>query len=138
MSGAAAGASLRRVLLIEPENLVRGTVASACRDLALVQVIQATSVAQGEQAIKSHSVQGMVLSLSDEGAALSLLRRLRAGELGCAANLAVAVLAHGCTPDLAVQLKTLDVRRLLLQPFKLRDVIHTLENLWPETVPVAA
>jgi hypothetical protein len=29
------------------------------------------------------------------------------------------------------RLKELDVRRLLLQPFKLRDVIHTLEQLWP-------
>ncbi|WP_291014474.1 histidine kinase [Hydrogenophaga sp.] len=138
MSGAAAGAGLRRVLLIEPDNLIRGTVASVCRDLSLVQVIQAVSVAQGEQALQSHSVQGMVLSLSDEVAALSLLTRLRADELGCTMDLAVAVLAHGCTPELAAQLKSLEVRRLLLQPFKLRDVIHTLENLWPETVPVAA
>lgn len=134
MSGAAAGAGLRRVLLIEPDNLIRGTVASACRDLALVQVIQATSVAQGEQALKSHSVQGMVLSLSDEVVALSLLTRLRADELGCSLDMAVAVLAHGCTTDLVAQLKSLEVRRLLLQPLKLRDVIHTLENLWPEAV----
>lgn len=138
MSDAAAGAGLRRVLLIEPDNLIRGTVASACRDLALVQVIQATSVTQGEQALKSHLVHGMVLSLSDEVAALSLLSRLRADELGCGMDLAVAVLAHSCTPELAAQLKSLEVRRLLLQPFKLRDVIHTLENLWPETVSVAA
>ena len=132
------GAGLRTVLLIEPENLIRGTVASVCRDLGLVQVIQATSVAQGEQALKSRSVQGVVLSLSDEAAALSLLTRLRAGELGCAVDLAAVVLAHGCTAVLAAQLKALDVRRLLLQPFKLREVIHTLEQLWPETAPVAA
>lgn len=131
-------AALRRVLLVEPENLLRGTVASICRDLGLVQVIQATSVAQGEQALKSSSVQGLVMSLYDEVAALQLLTRLRAGELGDELDLPVAVLAHGCTPDLAAQLKALGVRRLLLQPFKLREVIHTLEKLWPESERVAA
>jgi DNA-binding NarL/FixJ family response regulator len=138
VSGAAASPDFRTVLLIESDNLIRGTVASVCRDLALVQVIQAASVAQGEQALKSHTVHGVVLSLSDEAAALSLLTRLRADELGCSTDLAVAVLAQGCTPALAAQLKSLDVRRLLLQPFKLRDVIQTLETLWPETVPVTA
>ena len=138
MSGAAADAGLRRVLLIESDNLIRGTVASVCRDLALVEVIQAASVALGEQALKTHSVQGMVLSLSDEAAALSLLTRLRADELGCTMHLAVAVLAHGCTPKLAAQLKSLEVRRLLLQPFRLRDVIQTFEALWPETVSLTA
>jgi DNA-binding NarL/FixJ family response regulator len=126
------------VLLIEPENLIRGTVASVCRDLGLVQVIQAISVPQGEQTLKSRSVQGLVLSLSDQAAALSLLTRLRAGEIGCDTDMAVVVLAHGCTPELAAQLRTLDVKRLLLQPFRLRDVVHTLEKLWPEAEPVAA
>ena len=131
-------AALRKLLLVEPENLIRGTLASICRDLGLAQAIQATSVAQGEQVLKSGSVQGLVLSLYNEAAALQLLTRLRAGELESARDLPVAVLAHDCTPDLAAQLKSLGVRRLLLQPFKLRDVIHTLENLWPENAPVAA
>jgi hypothetical protein len=39
---------------------------------------------------------------------------------------------------LVSRLKELDVRRLLLQPFRLRDVIHTLEQLWPAPEVLAA
>lgn len=137
MRGAGRSA-LPSVLLIVPENLIRGTVASVCRDLGLAQVKQAISVAQGERVLMAGTAEGVVLSLSDVNAALSMLERLRAGAFGCDANLPVAVLAHECTPDLAARLKSLDVKRLLLQPFRLRDVIHTLEKLWPEHEQLAA
>jgi hypothetical protein len=41
------------------------------------------------------------------------------------------VMVASADAELVVRLKELDVRRLLLQPFRLRDVVHTLEQLWP-------
>lgn len=127
-----------RVLLIEPDGLVRGTVASVCRELQLVQLQQATSIAQGEKWMQSNVDHGLLLSLSERDAALVLLTRLRAGELRCEADIPVAVMVASADAELVTRLKELDVRRLLLQPFRLRDVVHTLEQLWPMPQALAA
>lgn len=119
------------VLLIEPDNTVRGTVASVCRDLGIAKVHQAISVAAGEQWLKTGRPQGVVLSMSEGDAALALMERVRAGEFAGGADLPVVTMAHACTQELAEQLKALQVRRLLLHPFKLRDVIETIEQLSP-------
>lgn len=120
-----------QVLLIEPDNLVRGTVASVCRDMQLVRMHQATSLVMGEQFLQSRPVQGLMLSLAEGDAAMDLLARLRASAFACAAAIPVVVMAATCSKDQVVRLKALDVRRLLLQPFRLRDVIHTVEQVWP-------
>jgi DNA-binding NtrC family response regulator len=120
------------VLLVDLDSTVRVTLASVCRDLNVARVFQATSIGLGEQWLKTGSPKGLVLSMSEEAAALALLTKLRAGDFPCGPDIAVVVMAHACTPDLAKRLKQFGVRRLLLQPFKLRDVIETLEQLWPE------
>ena len=122
-----------QVLLIEPDNLVRGTVASVCRDMNLVRIVQASSLAQGEQCLLARPVQGLMLSLVEGDAALDLLERLRASAFASEAAIPVVVMAGACTKEQALRLKALDVRRLLLQPFRLRDVINTVEQLWPLT-----
>jgi len=127
-----------QVLLIEPDGLVRGTVASVCRELQLVRLQQVTSVAQGEKWLQSNADQGLLLSLAERDPALALLARLRAGELRCEADIPIAVMVHGADAVLVTRLKELDVRRLLLQPFRLRDVVHTLEQLWPAPEALAA
>ena len=123
--------SAAQVLLVEPDGLVRGTVASVCRDLDLVQIVQATSLAQGEQHLQTGSLHGLMLSLADGDAALDLLARLREKAFASDSAMPVVVLASACTKEQAVRLKALGVHRLLLQPFRLRDVIHTVEQLWP-------
>lgn len=120
-----------QVLLIEPDGMVRGTVASVCRDLYLARVLQASSLAQGEPSLMARPVQGLMLSLAEGNRALDLLERLRAGAFASDATIPVVVLASGCTREQAVRLKGLNVRRLLLQPFRLRDVLHTVEQVWP-------
>lgn len=133
-----AAADRPQVLLIEPDGLVRGTVASVCRELQLVRLQQATSIAQGEKWMQSNAEHGLLLSLAERNAALALLTRLRAGDLKCEANIPVAVMVHAADAGLVATLKELDVRRLLLQPFRLRDVVHTVEQLWSAAVALPA
>lgn len=121
--------SRSQVLLIEPDGLVRSTVASVCRELRLVTLHEVTSVAQGEKWARSGTGHGLLLSLAEGEASLGFLTRLRAGELRLPADLPVAVMARAGDVALVSRLKELDVRRLLLQPFRLRDVIVTLEHL---------
>ncbi len=117
------------ILLIEPDNLVRGTLAGVCRDLGLARVHQATSVAAATGWLDSRDLQGILVALDDEGAAMELLTAVRAGQYACPANLVIAVMSSTCTVETAKALKALDVMRFLLQPFKLRDAILTLEQM---------
>jgi DNA-binding NarL/FixJ family response regulator len=118
-------------MLVEPDGLVRSTVASVCRDMQLARVRQITSVAMGEQWLKSGKPDGLLISLTEGDASLAFLTRLREGGLRCDPALPVAVMAREADAALVARLKELDVRRFLLQPFRLRDVIHTVEQLWP-------
>lgn len=124
-------ASSRKLMLVEPDGLVRSTVASVCRDMQLARVRQITSVAMGEQWLKSGKPDGLLISLTEGDASLAFLTRLREGGLRCDPALRVAVMAREADAALVARLKELDVRRFLLQPFRLRDVIHTVEQLWP-------
>jgi DNA-binding NarL/FixJ family response regulator len=131
-------AALRELLLIEPDGLVRSTVASVCRDVQLARVRQITSVALGEEWLKSGKPDGLLISLTESDASLAFLTRLREGKLRCDPAMPVAAMAREADAALVTRLKELDVRRFLLQPFKLRDVIHTVEQLWPAQAFVAA
>jgi DNA-binding NarL/FixJ family response regulator len=128
----------RELLLVEPDGLVRSTVASVCRDMQLARVRQITSVAMAEQWLNSGKPDGLLISLTEGDASLAFLSHLREGGLPCDPALPVAAMARGADAALVGRLKELDVRRFLLQPFRLRDVIHTVEQLWPaqELLPV--
>jgi len=120
------------MLVLEPDAVVRSTVAAVVRELELAQVQQAASVPLGTQVLTETAVDALVLSLADTEAALELLIRLRAGEFPSRADIPVVVLAPACDGSLALRLKQLEVLRLLLTPFKIRDVVQTLESLAPE------
>jgi hypothetical protein len=47
------------------------------------------------------------------------------------------VLAERCDTDLALRLQALQVHRLLLKPFKLRQVLLAVAAVWPGLVPQA-
>lgn len=123
------------MLVVEPDGVVRSTVASVVRELELAQVHQAASVPLGAQVLAESAVDALMLSLADTDAALELLTRLRAGEFVSRADIPVVVLASACDGPLALRLKQLEVLRLLLTPFKIRDVVQTLEGL--KAAPVA-
>ena len=117
------------ILLIEPDNLVRGTLAGVCRDLGLARVHQATSVAGATGWLGRRDLQGILVALDEEGAAMSMLAAVRAGQFACPSQLVLAVMSSTCTVETAKALKDLEVMRFLLQPFKLRDAIVTLEQM---------
>ena len=132
------GALARKVLLIEPDGLVRGTVASVCREMQIARVRQAISIASAEQWLKTGVPQALLMSLVEGDAALDFMTRLRAGAFRCDADIPVVAMARVVDTALVARLKALDVRRLLLQPFRLHDVIHTLEQLWPALAALPA
>lgn len=123
------GRRLPRILLVEPDGLVRGTVASVCRDLQLADVVQAGSCDLAVKLLVDDSLQASIVSLSDCGSGLDLLTRLREGAFTCPTDMPVAMTAAGIDAAQAGRLKALRIRRLLLKPFKIRDLVATVESL---------
>ncbi len=125
--------ALPQLLLVEPDRMVRSSVSSVCRGMDLAQVHQAATLAIGQQMLQAQRMDAVLLSLAEGEAALAWLARLRES-YPC---LSMAVMASSANAAIVQQLKALGIRRLLLQPFKIRDVVLTVEALC-EVLPLAA
>lgn len=68
-----------------------------------------------------------------------MLSRLRAAGLPSLSRMPVAVLAAACDAQTAARLKALQVKRVLVEPCKVRHVVETIERLLaPSNGPVGA
>ena len=118
-----------RLLLVEPQFVLRRTVSTMARDMGLADVQEATSPAIAEKLLFESRFDGLLISLDDDGEALALLQRLRAGEASHPRDLPVAATATACDVELALKLRELDVCRLLLKPFKVRGMLEVISAL---------
>ena len=125
----AAVAPSGRLLLVEPQFVLRRTVSVMARDMGLADVQEATSPALAEKMLFERRFDGMLIAIDDDGQALELLRRLRAGDTSQPADMPVAATALACDVELALRLKQLDVCRLLLKPFKVRGMLEVISTL---------
>lgn len=117
------------LLLVEPQFLVRRTVAAVARDMRLANPKELTTIEQAESLVSFHAFDALFLSLDEEAAALELMSRVRNGDTKCAADVPIAVTAAACGTPLALRLKHLDVKRLLLRPFKVKGVLDAIVAL---------
>lgn len=123
------GRRLLQLLLVEPDFLLRRTVASVARELGLAQVQEATSIDRAALDLSKMSFDAILASLDPQGEALTLLDGLRAGNFLSDSAAPLAVTADGCDPRLAARLRQLEVRRLLLKPFKVKSLVETISGL---------
>ena len=119
------------LLLVEPQFLLRRTVAAVARDMRLADPKELTSIEQAEALVAIQPFDALFLSLDEEDAALALMGRVRRGGTRCAADIPIAVTTAACGTPLALRLKELDVRRLLLRPFKVKGVLDAIAALRP-------
>ena len=117
------------LLLVEPQFLLRRTVAAVARDLRLANPQEVTHVEAATRLVVAQSFDALFLSLDEEEPALELLARVRAGDTGCDATTPVVVTAAACSTALAMRLKDLEVKRLLLRPFKVKGVLDAIAAL---------
>jgi CheY-like chemotaxis protein len=125
-----------RLLLVEPQFVMRRTVSTMAREMGLAEVQEATSPAMAERLLFERRFHALLIALDDEGEALALLQRLRAGAVSHPSDVLVAATASACDVELALKLKELDVCRLLLKPFKVRGMLEVISALGaPEPLP---
>ncbi len=126
MNGRAASG---RLLLLEPQFVLRRTVSTMARQMGLAEVLEATTAAAAGRLLLEQRFDALLVALDDDGGALLLLERLRTGQWPQPADLPVAAMASVCGVELALRLKELNVTRLLLKPFKVRGVLEAISAL---------
>ena len=114
------------LLLVEPQFLVRRTVSAVARDMRLADAREVTTIEQAEALVAFTAFDALFISLEEESAALELMARVRNGDTRCARDIPIAVTAAACATPLALRLKQLEVRRLLLRPFKVKGVLDAI------------
>ncbi len=124
-----------RLLLVEPQFVLRRTVSSLARSLGLADVGEATSPALAEKLLQERRFDALLIALDDEGESLELVRRVRAGQSLQPADLPVAATASSCDIEMALRVKQLDISRLLLKPFKVRGMLEVITALVGPAAP---
>lgn len=120
------------LLLVEPQSLMRRTVAAVARELGLAEIHEASSVEAAARMMAAQRYDALVIDLDAEGAAIELMSRLRSGDSQCEKGIPIAVMAGSCDTHMALRLKQLEVRRVLLKPFKVKGVLDSVAGLLPE------
>ena len=106
------------LLLLEPDSLLRGTVASPARRLRLENVHEATSAGAAERLLELHRFEMLMMALEGDGLALQLLSDLRVAWFASSGNIPVAEMTDACEGDLIDHLKSVLVHEIVLKPSK--------------------
>ncbi|RZJ59852.1 MAG: histidine kinase [Acidovorax sp.] len=117
------------ILLVEPSSLTGSIIVATARQLNLPPVRQVNSVRNAQQQLTNKGFSGVIVSLDEVAEAVALLERVRSAQFAVDAQVPVAVTTDQVDASTAVQMKALQVRRVLLKPFKVRDVISTIQML---------
>ncbi len=115
------------VLLVEPQFVLRRTVAALARKLDLAEVSEATSVEAAVAAMKRQAFDKIVLDFADPPAALDLIRRLRRGELATKRDALVCFTSAEALPgSVRDEAKAEGVTAHLSKPYKLQHLLLAL------------
>jgi DNA-binding response OmpR family regulator len=117
------------LLVVEPDFLLRRTVVGVLRGMGLRSVHEALHLDRARERLAAQPYGALLLVLDEQRDALQLLRRLREGALPSDDRIPVAMTAAACDGSLAVELKVLDVQRLVLKPCKVRTLLETVDAL---------
>ncbi|WP_342113260.1 response regulator [Pseudoduganella sp. OTU4001] len=121
---------LKRMLLVEPESMLRRTVALTARSLGLADVQEAASTTLARQMLAREAFDGALIAI-DAGDAfdLSLLDQVRLGQSASQAHIPLAVLAANCDDTLLAALRERRVDRVVLKPFRARTLLDAFTAL---------
>ena len=118
---------LQNILLVEKNHMVGSVIASTARQLNLATVRKVANISNAQQYLSSDIFSGLIANIDDEIADLQFLYALRNSSFKASPNMPVVVITPACDEQFAEKLKTLQVSRILIKPFKVRDVISAIE-----------
>lgn len=122
----------RSVLLLEPDYLLRRTVVAAARSLFEVDITETSRYENAQALMRSHRYDGLILALNDESdQVLTLIQRLRAGELIPAHDSPVALMSYEPDRRRSDIITALDVQRIIIKPVRVKQILAALATMAP-------
>ena len=115
-----------RILLVEPQFVLRRTMVMVARDLGMVDFQEASSVGRARALLATDAYEGVVLDLQEGPQALELLSELRQGRFATPRDTRVVVLAGGGSQVDTERLQGLGVARVLGKPVRISDVAEVV------------
>ena len=132
MSATKAGCS---VLLLEPQFLLRRTVATFARQFALADIEEVTTHEAALQRLKEARFDALLADIGDGLLGVALVQQVRDGGTGCPPDLPIALMAGACDAGTIALFKALAVRRIMLKPFKVKTALEVLAGLANKPLP---
>ena len=122
------------ILLVEPTNLLRRTVALTVRSLGTAEVTEAAAYPTAGQFCERRRFDVAVIALewplpADLCEGLTLIQQIRHGQGPSAPTIPIAVLVDSCNAELLQVLRACEVKRILIKPFRVRDVLDTIDGM---------
>lgn len=128
----------RSVLLLEPDYLLRRTVVASARSLFNVDITECSRYENAEALVRSHRYQGLILALDDHSdQVLTLIQKLRAGELLPAHDSPVALMCYEPDRRRAEIITALNVQRIIIKPLKVKLILGAMAAMAPARSPQA-
>lgn len=116
----------RRMLLVEPADMLRRTVSLTARSLGIDAIEEASSLPQARRLLRERRFSGAMIAVDSDGVHdFSLLDQVRQGQTASDAGMPIAVLAAQADPGLIAALRERGVRRVILKPFRARVLLET-------------
>jgi CheY-like chemotaxis protein len=122
----------RHFLLVEPETLLRRTVAMTARSLNLGQVHEAAGDAEALRMLRSRSFNGAVVAVDCIGSGsgkrydLDLVDRIRAAD--GKQPIPIAIMTAEASAELLGELRDRRIARVILKPFRAKVLLETIAN----------
>lgn len=122
-----------KLLLVEPETMLRRTVALTARSLGMAEVYEAASTAAGQRMLYERAFQGAVIAVDCARAGapvdMTLLDEVRKGGTASDRAMPIAVLAEQCSADFLQALRQREIRRVILKPFRAKLLLEAFAEL---------
>lgn len=123
-----------KILLVEPVNLLRRTVALTVRSLGTADVTEAAAYPTAQQFCALRRFDGAVIAVEspislESSAGLALIQQIRLGQGASAPSMPIAVLVDSCNAELLQVLRACGTSRILIKPFRVRDVVDTIDGM---------
>lgn len=118
----------KQLLLLEPDYMVRHTVALTARSTGLAEVQEAPSLKTAQEILRQKTFDGLLLALGAEDHELDLIQQLRSGRTLSPASTSIAVMVSQCDNDRAEKLRLLGVNQIILRPFKVKTLLGTIQH----------
>lgn len=119
----------KQLLLLEPDYMVRHTVALTARSTGLAEVHEAPSFKTAQELLSQMTFDCLLLALGADDQELELVEQLRCGRTLSPAGAAVAVIVSQCDMARAEKLRLIGVNQVILRPFKLKTLLGTIQTL---------